>query len=69
MRTEVRKMNKMSNEEHSRDFSKIRGYYESGFWRRKQVYNAVIKGKIKEAEYEEITGAKYVPNGIKEQEG
>jgi hypothetical protein len=49
----------MNNEEHSKDFAKIRGYFESGFWHRKQVYNAVIKGRITEAEYEEVTGDKY----------
>jgi hypothetical protein len=49
----------MNNEEHSKDFAKIMGYFESGFWRKKQVYNAVGKNRITVAEYEEITGDKY----------
>ena len=37
-------------------FEKIKKWYESGMWTKKMVRNAVIKGKITEDEYTEITG-------------
>ena len=37
-------------------FEKIKKWYESGMWTKKQVRNAVIKGKITEDEFIEITG-------------
>lgn len=40
-------------------FEKIKKWYESGMWTKKMVRNAVIKGKITEDEYTEITGEKY----------
>lgn len=40
-------------------FEKIKKWYESGMWTKKQVRNAVVKGKITEAEYTEITGEEY----------
>lgn len=40
-------------------FQKIKKYYESGFWTKAMVRNAVIKGKITPEEYEEITGESY----------
>lgn len=43
--------------EHSPMFDKIKSYYDRGLWTAEQVRNAVIKGKITEAEYEEIVGA------------
>lgn len=45
--------------QHSKDFEKIKTYYENRFWTKKMVKNAVIKGKITEEEYEEITGDPY----------
>jgi len=45
---------------HSKDFEKIKRYYDNGFWTKKMVKNAVIKGKITAEEYEEITGDPYV---------
>lgn len=40
-------------------FKKIKKWYESGMWTKKMVRNAVIKGKITEDEYTEITGEEY----------
>ena len=40
-------------------FEKIKKWYESGMWTKKMVRNAVIKGKITEDEYTEITGEAY----------
>lgn len=47
--------------QHSKDFEKIKKYYEDGFWTKKMVKNAVVKGKITAEEYEEIVGEPY-PN-------
>lgn len=44
---------------HSRNYEKVRGYYDGGFWNEARVKNAVAKGWITESEYEEITGAGY----------
>ena len=40
-------------------FEKIKKWYESGMWAKKMVHNAVVKGKITEEEYTEITGEAY----------
>ena len=40
-------------------FEKVKKYYDSGFWNKKMVKNAVIKGWITEDEYEEIVGEPY----------
>ena len=40
-------------------FEKIKKWYESGMWTKKMVRNAVIKEKITEDEYTEITGEEY----------
>ena len=40
-------------------FEKIKKWYESGMWTKKMVRNAVIKGKITEDEYTEITWEEY----------
>lgn len=45
---------------HSKDFEKIKRYYDNRFWTKKMVKNAVVKGKITAEEYEEITGDPYV---------
>ncbi len=44
---------------HSAMFTKIQKWYEAGFWTKTMVGNAVKKGKITEAEFEEITGEAY----------
>lgn len=45
--------------EHSAKFNKVKGYYDSELWNKTMVRNAVRKGWITEAEYEEITGEEY----------
>lgn len=41
---------------HSKDFDTFKRYYELGLWTEEQLRNAVLKGRITEAEFEEITG-------------
>lgn len=43
----------------SKDFDKIKRYYDMGLWNTKMVENAVKKGKITEEEFYEITGEEY----------
>lgn len=43
----------------SKDFDKIKMYYDKGLWNIKMVENAVKKGKITEDEFYEITGVEY----------
>ena len=45
--------------EHSKMFEKIKDYYEKGRWSKAWVRDAVVKGKITAAEYEEIVGEPY----------
>lgn len=45
--------------EHSPKFELVKSYYDSGFWKKKAVKNAVAKGWITAEEYEEITGEIY----------
>lgn len=40
---------------HSEKFLLVKNYYDAGFWKKKAVRNAVIKGWITEDEYSEIT--------------
>lgn len=44
--------------EHSKNYEKVKGYYEKGLWNINKVFNAVGKW-ITEAEYSEITGYVY----------
>lgn len=53
-RKEMKRMN-----EHSPKFELVKGYYDSGLWKKKAVRNAVVKGWITADEYEEITGEIY----------
>lgn len=43
----------------SKDFEKIKQYYDSGLWSIDRVKNMVIKGFITANEYYEITGQEY----------
>lgn len=43
----------------SKDFNKIKAWYDDGFWNKEMVRNAVIKSKITPGEYSEITGEAY----------
>jgi len=45
--------------EHSEKFELVKGYYDSGKWKKKAVRNAVVRGWITAAEYAEITGEAY----------
>lgn len=40
----------------SKKYLKVKEYYDKGYWTKKQVHDAVIKGWITEEEYEEIVG-------------
>lgn len=40
-------------------YEKIKMYYELRLWNSEMVRNAVLKGKITEAEFKEITGEDY----------
>lgn len=42
------------------DKAKIQGYYNDKLWTKEMVKNAVLKGKITELEYKEITGEDYI---------
>ena len=55
--TEEEVLETLEDEEvvHSKDFEKIKRYYDNGFWTKKMVKNAVVKGKITTEEYEDIT--------------
>ena len=44
--------------EHSKNFQKVKDYYDRGLWSIDRVYNAVGKW-ITEAKYYEITGLTY----------
>lgn len=44
---------------HSKNFEKVKGYYDNGLWSKAKVKNAVVKGWITAAEYKEITGEDY----------
>ncbi len=44
--------------EHSKNFAKVKNYFDSGFWSIDKVKLAVDKW-ITEAEYTEITGEEY----------
>lgn len=44
----------------SKNFNKVKKYYEENFWNKEMVKNAVVKNWITEEEYKEITGEDYV---------
>ncbi len=54
----------MPEQEHSKNFEKVKGFYDQGSWSKQRVYNAVTNGApepwITVGEYEEITGEQYV---------
>ena len=43
----------------SAKFEKVKKYYDTGLWSAEWVANAVVKGWITAAEYEEIVGEAY----------
>lgn len=44
---------------HSPKYAIVKKYYTKGLWNIEMVANAVVKGWITAAEYEEITGQEY----------
>lgn len=45
--------------EHSKNFEKVKDYYDGKYWNSVRVRNAVNKGWISIEEYNEITGNDY----------
>lgn len=45
--------------EHSKNFYKVKDYYDKGLWKESRVREAVVKGWITEEEYKEIVGEDY----------
>lgn len=45
--------------EHSKNYEKVKSYYDRGMWSQERVYAAVGKW-ITPEEYQEITGEEYV---------
>lgn len=45
--------------EHSKNYSKVKKYYDMKVWSEERVRNAVKMGWITEAEFTEITGKTY----------
>lgn len=52
-------MAKKAAQEHSKNYDKVKNYYDKGLWSIDRVHNAVIKGWITPEEFEEITGQPY----------
>lgn len=49
----------MAKKSHSAKYETVKNMYDKGLWSKKRVHDAVVKGWITEAEYEEITGEPY----------
>lgn len=45
--------------EHSKNYQKVKDFYDNKLWNKTRVRNAVVKGWITEEEYKEITGEDY----------
>lgn len=52
-------MAKTKENTHSKNYEKVKGYYDGGYWNETRLKNAVIKGWITENEFTEITGNHY----------
>ena len=48
---------------------KIKDFYDAGLWTAGMVANAVVKGRITEAEYQEITGDTYTAPAVQPESG
>ena len=61
----------MANTTHSKNFAKVKKYYNAGVWNEACVYNAVTHPTsnpwITPEEYEEITGQPYVVENEEEE--
>lgn len=51
--------------EHSKNFNKVKKYYDNKLWSKVRVWNAVGRW-ITADEYEEIVGEPYVPENAEE---
>ena len=51
-------MTETKNAEHSKNFEKVKSYYEKGLWGIERVY-AVVGKWITADEFKEITGSEY----------
>lgn len=49
----------MAKVTHSKNFDKVKNYYDRGLWSVDRVREAVVKGWITEKEFKEITGEDY----------
>ena len=58
----------MKKTAHSKNFDKVKKYYDEGFWTKAMVRNAVThptnKPWITEAEYQTITGEEYADEDV-----
>ena len=45
--------------EHSKNYNKVKRWYDMGMWNETRVRNAVVKGWITEEEFTDITGQAY----------
>lgn len=52
-------MAKAKESVYSKNYEKVKEYYNGGYWKEARVKNAVTKGWITEDEYTEITGNRY----------
>ena len=50
----------------SKNYTKVKQWYDMGVWTIDRVRNAVLKGWITEEEFREITGEDYGPDGPEE---
>ncbi len=53
-------MAKTKTDEHSKNYAKVKRYYDRGLWSKAWVHRAVECNWITAAEYKEITGEDYV---------
>ena len=44
---------------HSKNFEKVKTFYDTGVWSEERVRNAGVKGWITPEEFQEITGESY----------
>ena len=54
-----KKVQEPATVEHSPKFELVKGYYDSGLWKKKAVRTAVVQAWITAVEYEEIVGEPY----------
>lgn len=49
----------LSSSDMSKNFNKVKSYYDNGFWSKAKVHEAVVKKWITAEEYELIVGEPY----------